>query len=130
MKEKIYRFFIGRYGNDSLNYFLIIMYIIFYILTIISKNSLFMMFASLCLFFALFRCLSRNTSQRINENRLFYRYYQPIKQRFIVIKKNIKDRDYKYFLCPGCKGLCRVPRKKGKITITCPRCHHLFDGRS
>lgn len=130
MKEKIFRFFIGRYGNDSLNYFLIIMYIFFYILTILTKNTLFMTFATFSLFIALFRCLSRNITKRTNENVVFYRYYQPIKQRFKVIKKNIKDREYKYFVCPGCGGICRVPRRKGKISITCPRCSYVFDRRS
>ena len=46
------------------------------------------------------------------------------------MKKNIKDREYKYFVCPGCGQICRVPKKRGKITITCPRCHASFDRRS
>lgn len=130
MKEKIMKFFYGRYGNDSLNYFLLIMYLVFYVLTLIFRNSFFMILANACIIYALFRSLSRNTSRRINENRVFYRYYQPVKQRFKVLKKNIKDREYKYFVCPGCGQICRVPKKRGKITITCPRCHASFDRRS
>lgn len=130
MKEKIMKFFYGRYGNDSLNYFLLIMYLVFYVLTLISKNGLFMIFANACIVFALYRSLSRNTNRRINENRVFYRYYQPIKQRWKAFIKSVKDRHYKYFACPSCGQICRVPRKKGKITITCPRCHANFDKRS
>lgn len=130
MKEQLYRFFYGRYGNDSLNYFLLIMYVVFYILTIISQNAFFMILANAAIIFALYRSLSRNTSRRINENRVFYRFYQPIKQRFKALIKNIKDRNYKYYVCSGCGGICRVPRKRGQITITCPRCNRSFDGRS
>ncbi len=35
-------------------------------------------------------------------------------------------RYYKYFNCPNCNQKVRVPKGKGKIEITCPKCHTSF----
>ena len=55
---------------------------------------------------------------------------QPIKKRFNVIKKNHQDKEHKYYLCPSCKQIVRVPKGRGKITITCPTCKNRFDKKS
>ena len=33
-------------------------------------------------------------------------------------------KTHRYFKCPNCKTMVRVPKGKGKIVITCTRCHH------
>ena len=38
--------------------------------------------------------------------------------------------EYKFFTCPGCRNHLRVPRGKGKIQITCPKCGQRFGGKS
>ena len=38
----------------------------------------------------------------------------------------LKDRQHRYFDCPKCHQMVRVPRGKGKISITCPRCREKF----
>ena len=35
-------------------------------------------------------------------------------------------RDYKFFRCPQCRTLLRVPRGKGKIRIVCRKCGNSF----
>ena len=40
------------------------------------------------------------------------------------------DKEHKYFTCPNCKTVCRVPRGKGKIVITCPKCGGEIRGKS
>ena len=35
-------------------------------------------------------------------------------------------RDYKFFRCPQCRTLLRVPRGKGKIKIVCRKCGNSF----
>ena len=62
---------------------------------------------------AIFRGLSRNTYKRYQENR-----------KFLQIVGRLKDRQNRYFDCPKCHQL--VPRGKGKISITCPRCREKF----
>ena len=60
---------------------------------------------------AIFRMLSRNTYRRYQENR-----------RFLQIVDGIRDREHRYYNCPTCRQRVRVPRGKGKISITCPKC--------
>ena len=38
----------------------------------------------------------------------------------------LKDRQHRYYKCPKCRQSVRVPRGKGKISITCPRCREKF----
>ena len=35
-------------------------------------------------------------------------------------------KDHKYYACPRCRQTVRVPRGKGKISITCPKCKEKF----
>jgi len=38
--------------------------------------------------------------------------------------------DYRVINCPSCKGRLRVPKGKGKIKITCPKCSNSFQVNS
>ena len=67
------------------------------------------------MFWAIFRTFSRNTYRRYQENR-----------KFLMLLARIKDRKHRYFTCPRCRQPVRVPRGKGKIAITCPKCKEKF----
>lgn len=41
-----------------------------------------------------------------------------------------RDKEHKYFTCPNCRTVCRVPRGKGRIVITCPKCGAEIHGKS
>ena len=43
-----------------------------------------------------------------------------------LIFDRLKDRQHRYFACPKCRQTVRVPRGKGKISITCPKCREKF----
>ena len=120
-------FMIGRYGPDQLS----IAFIIFSIIISIAQGIFgfsFLLFVSyVFMFFALFRLLSRNIPKRRAENDKFIKIWWPIRtriSRFFVKTKNIKT--HKFFKCPSCKNILRVPRKKGKLQITCPKCGERF----
>ena len=66
-------------------------------------------------FFVLFRMFSRNIPARRREN-----------QRFVNFLNRLKDRDNRYFNCPQCHQMVRVPKGKGKINIRCPKCGNKF----
>ena len=113
------RFMMGRYGNDKLNMVilgaglaacLVSMFIHFapinLALTVISYALM---------GWAIFRTFSRNTYKRYQENR-----------KFLQLVNRVKDREHRYFDCPRCRQNVRVPRNKGKIAITCPRCKEKF----
>ena len=42
------------------------------------------------------------------------------------IPERIRDKEHRYYDCPRCRQQVRVPRGKGKISITCPKCKEKF----
>ena len=112
------RFMMGRYGTDKLNTVILGAGVVISLVSVFIGGlaGLFMtMVAYGLMFWALFRCFSRNTYKRYRENR-----------RFLMILDRIKDREHKHFDCPKCHQPVRVPRGKGKIAITCPKCREKF----
>ncbi len=115
----IRRFMAGRYGTDKLNMTILGVGVVLSIITLFVQHDVvdlvLMLLSYGCMFFALWRCFSRNTYKRYQENR-----------KFLLFFDQIKDRDHRYFDCPRCRQLVRVPRGKGKISITCPKCKEKF----
>jgi hypothetical protein len=109
----------GRYGNDRLNTCLLIMGMITSIISMFTGNGIvsftLTVIAYILMGTVLFRMLSRNTYKRYQENRKFLRFWE-----------RLKDKEHKHFDCPRCRQPVRVPRKKGKIAITCPKCKEKF----
>ena len=117
------RFMEGRYGNDKLNNAILGIAMVFVILALFIRNPLINLIthgiAYVLMFWVIFRSLSRNTYKRYQENR-----------KYLQIFGRLKDRDHRYFDCPKCRQMVRVPRGKGKIAITCPRCKEKFVRKS
>ena len=66
-------------------------------------------------------------SNDILENILFLRYWYPIQTKMMNKYRQFKTkRQYRYYKCKECGQELRVPKGKGKIEITCPKCHHSF----
>ena len=109
----------GRYGTDRLNMVILGAGVVASLLSVWVKvspfNLIFWALSYGLMIWAIWRTLSRNTYKRYQENR-----------KFLQIIDRIKDRDHKYFDCPKCRQMVRVPRGKGKIAITCPRCREKF----
>ena len=113
------QFMIGRYGNDKLNMWILGGGVILCLISMFFSrplvNLLLTVLSYVCMFTAIFRTFSRNTYKRYQENR-----------KFLLLLDKIKDREHKYFSCPKCRQSVRVPRGKGKIAITCPKCREKF----
>ena len=112
-------FMMGRYGTDKLNMWLLGIGVIASVLSmLIPGNGVKMILVTVSYIFlilALIRCFSRNTYKRYQENR-----------KFLQLLDRFKDRQHRYFSCPKCRQTVRVPRGKGKISITCPKCREKF----
>ena len=123
IRQWIQRFMMGRYGTDKLNMWILGGGVILCIVSIfvpVPAVDLALTVLSYCLMiWAIFRTFSRNTYKRYRENR-----------RFLMFLDRIKDRDHRYFDCPKCRQPVRVPRGKGKIMITCPKCKEKFQRKS
>ena len=113
------RFMAGRYGNDKLNNAILGVGVVLCLVSLFIRNSLVKMIlttlAFVLLFWANFRTFSRNTYKRYQENR-----------RYLRLRDQIKDKESRYYACPRCRQTVRVPKGKGKIAITCPKCEEKF----
>ncbi len=119
MKNGLARFMQGRYGTDKLSlvmlYAGLILVLVYSFLPVGLPKLILVVGSYVLTFWAMFRCLSRNTYKRYEENR-----------RFLQLFDQIKDRQHRYFNCPRCRQRVRVPRGKGKISINCPKCKEKF----
>lgn len=124
--KKIREFFMNRYGMDSLNRALMVLYVIFLIISLITRQDIFIYISLGIAVYQVYRALSRNFTARTKENQVFIKFWNPIKRKYYSIKKKITDKTHRYFKCPKCKTEIRVPKNKGKIRITCPKCSEQF----
>lgn len=118
LKSALLRFMAGRYGTDQLNSVILWSGVILLLVSMFLDGWLsfvLWLLAYVCMGLALYRTFSRQTYKRYQENRRF--------QSFL---ERLKDRDHRYFACPKCKQSVRVPKGKGKIAITCPKCQEKF----
>ena len=70
LKEKIYRFMQGRYGNDQLNRFLITLAMVLLVLSIFLGDFLYLI-AVAAMVVAYFRMFSKQTYKRAGENQKY-----------------------------------------------------------
>ena len=113
------RFMMGRYGTDKLNMVILGTGLVLSLLVMFIKLPLLDLVLTVLsyglMIWAIFRTLSRNTYKRYQENR-----------KYLRLLERIKDREHRYFECPRCRQPVRVPKGKGKIAITCPKCKEKF----
>ncbi len=131
MREKFQRFMAGRYGVDELSKFLNIVLLVLLILSIFIRSGILYLLALGILIYSYFRMFSRNISKRYEENQKFVNF----RYRSVVKWNNFKKRfaqrkEYRFYHCPQCKQTVRVPRGRGKICITCPKCRTEFVKKS
>ena len=124
------RFMYGRYGNDQLNLTLMGAYLALYVLAALFRLSLAARLAPILILIALLRMLSRNISKRRAENDKFLEIVRPLVHRYNVNKSRRQDREHCYFKCPNCGQQLRVPKGKGKISITCRSCGVSFEEKT
>lgn len=130
IRNAIQRFMYGRYGNDQLNLFLIVLYFVLYmVLLFLDWAPLY--WISLAIFACfVFRLLSRNIPRRREENSRFLRLTNPVLRWFRFQRTVHRDKEHRYFKCPNCGQQLRVPRGKGRITVTCRGCGATFQEKS
>lgn len=133
MGNALSRFMYGRNGVDQLGWASLVLVLLLDTVELIvrSKSDTARMILStlsfLLMVWTLYRMFSRNLPKRRKENAWFLtKMVNPVKNR----KARSMDKDHKYFTCPQCRTVCRVPRGKGKIIITCPKCGTSIHGKS
>jgi DNA-directed RNA polymerase subunit RPC12/RpoP len=118
IKDKIRRWFTGRYGIDDLGKLLLWVSIIFYVSGQLLGSMLCVSLSSVTAIMFCYRFLSRQIYERSEENLKYTRYVKSWKLKYQYRKTA------KIYMCPQCGKMIRVPKGKGKIQITCPNCSH------
>lgn len=132
--------FNGRYGNDELNRFMLILAGICIVLNLFVRVHALTVIAVILLILVYSRAFSRFFDKRRAENMK----YLEMKSKFT--KSNRGTGTYSYqkngefrktsqrkndgkrvLICPYCKEKLRVPVGAGTIKINCPHCHKQFE---
>ena len=125
--QKAMQFMQGRYGNDKLNVFILIIAGILYIVNIFVRNVILIVVILLLLALVAFRMLSTNITKRLYENRRFEAIYKAIFDFFKRQYMKIRDfKTHRYVRCPHCKAQLRLKKRTGVQHIHCPRCNKDF----
>lgn len=136
LRNGLSRFMYGRNGADQLGLCIIWAAILLDIIGMLVKKvpllpSIVGAVSTVMVLWALFRVFSRNLEKRRAENAVFLqKVWWPLKRKLSSGKQQRMDKEHKYFTCPNCKTVCRVPVGKGRIVITCPKCGREIHGKS
>lgn len=128
IREKIYRFMIGRNGPDELNRFILIFGLVLAILNIFFRYFAIYIAEYLVLIIFIFRFVSKNVYKRREENGKYLKIKNSAVSFLKLYKNKWKDRKtHVYKKCPHCKSVLRLPKVKGEHGVSCPCCKKHFD---
>ena len=130
IRNALQRFMYGRYGSDQLNLFLLVAYLILLLLSGLPGLGGLELVSFAMMAYALFRTLSRNHGARRAENMKFLKLAGPVIRWYRLRRTILRDKEHRYFKCPNCGQQLRVPKGKGKITVTCRGCGVSFQEKS
>lgn len=126
----------GRYGSDQLNVAILAVYIILNLITMLLPgtirrnpvlNLIMMILAYAMIIVIFYRMFSRNVTKRYQENQKFLHIFSRFRGKWQIRMKHLRERkDYHFYTCKSCGQKIRVPKGKGRICITCPKCRNEF----
>lgn len=129
-KEKLSHFMEGRYGQDQLYYATLTISFALLILNIFFHSVIIGTLIWIMLFYMTFRAFSRNFYKRQRENQRFLKVWNPIKAKCSLTLRRLREiKTHRFRKCRHCKAVLRLPRRRGKHTVRCPRCNNEFDVR-
>ena len=127
MRERFQRFMMGRYGMDAFSKFLMIMWLILWGVNIFVNSGTLSLLSLGLLFYMYYRMFSRNIQKRYQENIKYLNIKNRIVSKFRSEKSMMNQRKtHHIYKCPTCKQKIRIPKGKGRICITCPKCKTEF----
>lgn len=133
----------GRYGFDEFGKFLLITSMIVILLSNFVRIRFLYLAGLLLLVYAYYRIVSRNIFKRKRENQTYLNF----KSKFTGKNRNAmknwdrqkgtgysggagsgqnQNQQYNYYRCRNCGQTIRVPKGKGTLKITCPKCGNSF----
>lgn len=134
MRQKLQKFMYGRNGTDELARFSSILSVVMLLISMFLSGflkSLLFILALALLVFTYYRVFSKNLAARRKENNHFVNLKFKRREKLRLRKEMWAQRkEYKFFKCPSCKAVLRVPKGKGKIRIVCKKCGTAFEKKT
>ena len=131
MRDRFNRFMTGRYGADALSNFMLGSAVVIMLLNLVLRIPLLNTLILVIFVLIYIRMFSRNIQKRYQENMKFLQLKNRFMGKFQKNKRNVEQmKNYHIYRCPGCNQKIRIPRGKGKIMITCPKCGKEFQKKS
>jgi hypothetical protein len=131
LRNRLAQWLEGRNGTDELAMACVWLAIVLYILSLILHSAIPTWIALVLLVYAALRMSSRSIAARRRENRLFLSKVGPLGSWLRnPVEAATEAKSYKHLTCPSCGQKLRVPRGRGKMRVTCPKCHESFDAQS
>lgn len=121
----------GRQGPDDLAVFSVNLAIVIVLVNVFARTGWLGWVGLALVAYAMFRIQSRNLGARARENETFLRALGPVRPWVQNPRAAWAElRAYKHVRCTSCRQRVRVPRGKGRLRVTCPRCKTKFEVRS
>ena len=143
-RDRFYQFFEGRYGmralSDTPQFVLAAVYLVLVLINMFARSRVINAIELVFIGITLFRMFSKDIPRREREHQktreILFRWRDSAqnwkqeselkKQQRAVQKERKKDKEHVYRECPTCGATLRLPNRKGKHTVRCPRCGHDF----
>ena len=125
LSAKLVGFMQGRNGMDTLAQYSLGAGVIFTVLDFFFGSAILSAIGFAFLVYSLFRCYSKNISARALENAWFEAWVRKPKAATQTTRAHWANRKTtKYFKCTQCGQSLSVPKGKGTLRVTCPKCHN------
>lgn len=130
-KYRMAQWMMGRYGIDELTQALMLLGCGFVLVNFFAHSGILSTLALLLMALGIFRCYSRNIAARARELAKYQELMvKPRAWWRLLNKKWVNRKTTIYFKCKGCGAVLNVPKGKGKILVTCPKCGAKEEKRS
>ncbi len=140
-QRKLQNWMTGRNGVDDCARWFMGIAIIFLVISLIfnffndTVASALSWLAMISIIYAYFRMMSRNIAKRQAENRSWVKKTSkitiPIRRKMALLREwRMYHKTHHIYVCKNCGQSLRVPKGKGKVKVTCPKCKTTFTTKS
>ena len=127
MRDRLRNFMTGRYGFDSFSKFLMSIALVLCVLDIFVDSIILHSWFIVIIVYVYYRMFSKNINKRYQENMKYLQIKNKVVAKLNSEKSIMKQRKtHHIYKCPTCKQKIRIPKGKGRICITCPKCKTEF----
>ena len=121
----------GRFGADELSKVMMFIAVALMLINLFARLEILNIVVIVFIVLIYLRMFSKNIQKRYEENCRYYALKQKVLGFFGKQKRTAQDLKTNHiYKCPSCGQKIRIPRGRGRIIITCPKCRHEFEKKS